>query len=174
MAAASSGDQVIAINATRSKSRSRRRLPAGLGVLLLVAAFALPAHAAPPPPPGGHHPIHFGGNNRAGYPPLNQVVGVPREGAPVAAALSVTAQPNPFRASTRLRFATQPGERVRVRVFTTQGRMVRELAAGSGAGTQQAVWDGRDQRGRRLPPAVYLYRVDAGARSARGKLVLIR
>jgi hypothetical protein len=141
---------------------------------VLLAMLAATAFAAPPPPPGGHLRIHYGGNNRTGYPALNQPTAVGPAHEQVAVALAVEITPNPFRAMIRFRFSTRPGERARVRIFTAAGSEVRDLAGVGAVGLQQIAWDGRDRRGRAVPTGIYFYRVDAGSRSARGKVIHVR
>jgi hypothetical protein len=156
----------------RESHRPDRRLRALL--VLLVSAYAAIAWAAPPPPPGGHILIHHGGNNRPGYPPLQQRLAVPPPSIRTAM-LKVTCSPNPFNSSTRFSFSSGPEEPCRVRVFTLQGRQVRTIATSSRAGgVRQVVWDGRDQRGRRLPPGMYAFRVEAGGRTASGKVIYVK
>ncbi|HYM81452.1 MAG TPA: FlgD immunoglobulin-like domain containing protein [Candidatus Limnocylindria bacterium] len=147
------------------------RLAAGVTVVVLGAWSAV-AVAAPPPPPGGHHRTYSGGDNRPGYPTGTTAVQPPA--LDVSRKLVVEVVPNPFRTATHFRFTTLPGEASRVRVFSSSSRLVREISGGREGGARQAVWDGRDQKGRRLPAGLYLYRVDAGTRSARGKLVYLR
>ena len=58
-------------------------------------------------------------------------------------------------------------------VFDAEGRRVRTLAGSSAcAGPNTAVWDGRDNRGRRLPLGVYVVVLDAGEKRIRVKVVL--
>ena len=130
----------------------------------------------PPRPPGGHIPLYQGGNNRAGYPPLNQTVSVPSSPAGPIATLDVSCSPNPFRSRAQFRFTTRPDERGRLQVFTLNGRLVRSFAVESRrTGLRREItWDGRDQRGRRLAPGMYLYRVGLGARSGQGKILHVR
>jgi len=66
----------------------------------------------------------------------------------VVSAAPVRAYPNPFRASTRL---AVPAGTHAIRILDARGRVVRTLAAGSGA----LVFDGRDAAGQPLPGGVY-------------------
>ena len=140
---------------------------------IVLAAGAMPLMAAPPAAPGGHHAIGYGGSNRGGYPALQQRVGVPNRKKPDPLALAVAILPNPFRAATQFEFVTRVDERARVRVFTADGKQVRELT-GQSTGLQRLTWDGRDHKGRRLPAGIYLYRIEAGARIASGRITLVR
>lgn len=63
--------------------------------------------------------------------------------------------PNPFLGSTRIRFQ---GDKARLRVFSLQGRMVRDFGVVSGG----VVWDGRDEVGRKVGAGVYLVRMGRG------------
>jgi flagellar hook assembly protein FlgD len=64
---------------------------------------------------------------------------------------------------------------VALRVHDLTGRVVRTLVDGArAAGTHEAVWDGRDSRGRDLPSGVYLARMGTSAGTASGKLLLAR
>jgi YVTN family beta-propeller protein len=69
--------------------------------------------------------------------------------------------PNPFHASTELRFSlARPGV-VSVAVYDVLGREVRVLARGQtfSAGPQRLGWDGRDGAGREVGAGVYLVRL---------------
>ncbi len=99
------------------------------------------------------------------------IVGVPDDPAGDAAVGDgARAWPNPFNASTTIRYVLPaPGERD-LAIYDVAGRHVRSLASGTvAAGEQQAVWDGRDDAGNRVSPGVYLYRLrtDSGVQSRR-------
>ncbi|MFN8588146.1 MAG: family 16 glycosylhydrolase [Candidatus Eisenbacteria bacterium] len=85
--------------------------------------------------------------------------------APTPRPLSAAA-PNPFRASTTLRFTLAKDERYSVTVHDLSGRRVRDLESGRGvAGEHRVSWDGRTDAGTTAAPGVYLVRVrrDSGA-----------
>jgi DNA-binding beta-propeller fold protein YncE len=85
-------------------------------------------------------------------------------------------RPNPFRASTEIRFlvpGTSP-QHVSVEVFDVVGRRIagvldRDLPAGV-AGVE---WNGRDDAGRAVGSGVYLYRVTVGERRLTAKMLRI-
>ena len=54
---------------------------------------------------------------------------------------------------------------IAVRVFDLQGRSVATLYDGWCLGPQRATWDGKDDRGKDLPPGVYVCQVQARART---------
>jgi len=65
--------------------------------------------------------------------------------------------PNPSVGATRLRFVLPRAGEASVVLNDLQGRHVRRLALGMmSAGAGEAVWDGRDDSGRRVAPGVYL------------------
>ncbi len=83
-------------------------------------------------------------------------------------------RPNPFRASTAIRFALPVASQVRLEIFDLQGRRVALLANGSFvAGYQTLKWDHRDGRGNQARPGIYLYRLQAGTFRSEKKMVLL-
>ncbi len=86
-----------------------------------------------------------------GYP-----IGVPS--SPPASGERGLAVPNPFAQSTRIDFET--GQALRdaaVSIYSTDGRLVREIRVGTVAVDHFAVtWDGRDADGGLVAPGVYL------------------
>ena len=85
--------------------------------------------------------------------------------------------PNPFRAATAIRCdvpAAAPAGRVLVQVSDLRGRSVRTLADREmGPGAYSLTWDGRDDRGARLPAGVYLCRAVGTTGTAARKLLLL-
>jgi len=80
--------------------------------------------------------------------------------------------PNPFSGQTRLALAPPPGRDATVSVYDVAGRLVCRLIVHEGA--TEVVWDGRDDRGRRLPSSVYFARMDRpGGSSCTARLVLL-
>jgi hypothetical protein len=92
----------------------------------------------------------------------------------VAGAGSVTAAPNPFRATTRFAYAAASGARVALDVFDAAGRRVRTLAGGTAPAAGAIDWDGRDDFGRTVAPGVYPYRLAVGDRAATGRVLRLR
>jgi hypothetical protein len=83
-------------------------------------------------------------------------------------------EPNPFNPSTRIRFTLEAEGPVRLTVFDLKGKAVRRVLDEVRAeGNHAVTWDGRDDRGRRLPSGMYLYRLEAdGERMARKMMLL--
>lgn len=89
--------------------------------------------------------------------------------------LMSAAAPNPFRATTTLRFTLRQDERYSVSVHDLSGRRVRDLAAGRGpAGERTVSWDGRTEDGPRAAPGVYLVRLRRDSGAEVRKIVLQR
>jgi hypothetical protein len=105
----------------------------------------------------------------------------PRAGAsppldvPVTAAAAVlSVSPNPTRGATTLRFTLPARGRVVARVLDVRGARVRDLLdAERAAGVQALPWDGRDARGRRVAPGVYVVEVVAGGRLRAGRVAVL-
>jgi hypothetical protein len=83
--------------------------------------------------------------------------------------------PNPFRPQTTIGYRLEQDCPVTLRVFDYQGRLVRTLATAeqSTAGPHEKVWDGRDDRGRRVSAGVYFYRITAEKQETARRMVLL-
>lgn len=83
--------------------------------------------------------------------------------------------PNPFNPETRIRYALARPGHVVLTIFNVLGQEVRTLVdARQPAGVFDAVWDGRDAAGRRVPGGVYVYRMDAHGAEVSRKMVLVQ
>ena len=88
---------------------------------------------------------------------------------------TIRVSPNPFSRETVLRYRLERAGLVRLHVFDPSGRRVAALVDGSrAAGPHDVVWSGRDQKGRRLPPGVYFYRLQVHDRIESGRMVHLR
>jgi hypothetical protein len=84
-------------------------------------------------------------------------------------------RPNPTRGSLTLRFALPRAAPVRLTIYDTTGRLVRELASGARpAGEQAIAWDLRDERGRSVRAGFYFARLEVEGRSLIQKLTALR
>ncbi len=96
--------------------------------------------------------------------------------APLASlkAATITAAPNPFVDDTSIRFALDEGADVRVRVLDVLGKTLRTVEQGwKAAGSHSISWDGRDDRGDKVPAGAYFVRLDTGSVPAFGKILRI-
>jgi len=90
------------------------------------------------------------------------------------------ARPNPFSQITTISYQIAKGGPASLKIYNVLGQEVRTLAEGEHkAGRHQAVWDGRDGRGRKVSSGVYFYRLtaavgEAGENRASGKLLRLR
>jgi hypothetical protein len=88
---------------------------------------------------------------------------------------SLTAQPNPFRASTRLAFELERPGAVEMSIYDMRGARVRTLVdAPYPSGLHQTVWDGADDQGRRLSSGLYFVRVETEGKSRSKGVVLLQ
>lgn len=87
----------------------------------------------------------------------------------------VGAAPNPFNPTTTVRFELSVPSHVSVTIYDAKGRSVRTLVDESrSAGSFDAVWDGRDDRGHSAGSGVYFVRMVAGDYSRSAKVVMLR
>ena len=64
---------------------------------------------------------------------------------------------------------------MRLTVFSTLGQIVRVLVDETKSqGRHSVVWDGRDAFGRSVTSGLYLYRLEAGAEAATGRMVMVK
>lgn len=102
------------------------------------------------------------------------VTAVPEE-APPAALTAVRAAPNPFSASTQVRFATSRDEHADVAIYDVTGRRVRYLHRGSlPAGDHAIPWEGKDGNGRALAAGIYFVRVRTPSMDVTSKIHHLR
>jgi hypothetical protein len=93
---------------------------------------------------------------------------------PAATALALEQNyPNPFNTSTAINYSLVQSSRVTLRIYSVLGARVATLINQyQTPGRYSLQWDGSDDRGRRLGPGVYLYRIDAGGFTRSQKLVI--
>jgi FlgD Ig-like domain len=83
--------------------------------------------------------------------------------------------PNPARESIALRFALPRESSVRLAIYDTSGRQVRELASGTqSAGPHAVTWDLHDEGGRAVGAGLYFARLDAGGQTLVQKLTTMK
>jgi hypothetical protein len=84
--------------------------------------------------------------------------------------------PNPFDATTTVRYDLPSSERVKLTVFDVTGKVVRTLVdlPVQAAGRHSATWDGRDEAGRSVAPGVYFSRLETGRFSATERMTLLK
>jgi len=100
------------------------------------------------------------------------------EGGPAASLLRTEFQvgrPNPAIGAIIFHYQLAKDLKVSLRVYNLAGQLVRALVDGPiSAGVHEALWDGRNNEGKRLPAGVYLVRFEAGDYQAIKKAVIVR
>jgi hypothetical protein len=90
--------------------------------------------------------------------------------------IDMTVFPNPTRNGARITLAVRPdASGLEVVVYDLNGRRVRGLwsSAGPSVKTLNVTWDGRSDRGPRVPAGVYFIGATAGPLSAKRRLVIV-
>jgi photosystem II stability/assembly factor-like uncharacterized protein len=86
--------------------------------------------------------------------------------------------PNPFNPETKIVFlvpANMPQQRVALKVFDTNGRLVSALFDRKDAtGRYEVIWNGKDSSNRDMASGVYVCRIEAGELSRSKKMILLR
>ncbi len=83
--------------------------------------------------------------------------------------------PNPFNASTAIRYSLRAVADVELVLFDVTGRRVATLVDGvQPAGRHTAYWDGRMNSGVEVASGIYIYRLRVGERQRARKLLLLR
>ena len=88
--------------------------------------------------------------------------------------------PNPFNASTDIRYALPRGSRIELTVYDLLGQRIRTLVEGmQPAGWHTARWDGRDEVGQSVASGLYLYTLRAQTKQGAveigtGKMTLLK
>ncbi len=83
--------------------------------------------------------------------------------------------PNPFNAETSIAFDLSVSGAVRLSVYDILGRRVRDLNAGRfPVGRNVIIWNGADDRGKRVSSGVYLYRLRFGGADRTGRMLFLK
>ena len=84
--------------------------------------------------------------------------------------------PNPFNPRTTIAFEVLGQTATSLRVFDLQGRLVRTLLSDQTfpRGRHEAIWNGRDDTGRRVASGTYFYRLEAGDYSETKRVALVK
>ncbi|MCU0607280.1 MAG: C45 family autoproteolytic acyltransferase/hydrolase [Candidatus Edwardsbacteria bacterium] len=94
---------------------------------------------------------------------------------PVAPAIALRSEPNPFRGSAMISYQTPAAGHVSLRVYNIGGQLVRTLVDGPRpAGRHTVRWDGRGDGGLALASATYICLLTAGGRTAAARTTLLR
>jgi hypothetical protein len=103
---------------------------------------------------------------------LGPATGVENSDAALPQNLTILANyPNPFNASTTIRFGAPIKGQATLQIFDILGRAVRSFEIGEGVG--EITWDGIDSDGEPVSSGVYFYRIEDKPSAVR-KMVLLR
>lgn len=103
------------------------------------------------------------------------VAGAENPGALPAAFRLYPNHPNPFKPATRITYDLPERVAVVLTIYDVLGQPVKELVRGMQAPGRHVVqWQGRDDHGEALPSGISVYRLQAGAHSRVGRLLLLR
>ncbi len=97
-----------------------------------------------------------------------------------AAPILFPAYPNPFNNAVQIPYRLVEGGRVALRIYDVLGQEVRRVDLGSQAAGyyygpgRAAVWDGRDQRRRRVGSGLYIYEMQTGGLKAHRKIIFVQ
>jgi hypothetical protein len=107
--------------------------------------------------------------------PDSQATGVEEAGL-AAGPPRLSSQPNPFNPRTTLRFQLAAADQVRLEICDPSGRVVRTLMdnAALSAGEQQAIWDGRDDRGHKVGTGTYFAKLQTTKGFTAKKMILLK
>jgi len=85
-------------------------------------------------------------------------------------------QPNPTRQGIDIRFQIPEKRPVNLKVYDASGKQVRILfrAKSQKPGVYTISWDGKDNRGRRVPSGVYFIRLNSEKESKLRKVIMLR
>jgi len=83
--------------------------------------------------------------------------------------------PNPMRENCAINFWLPKEEKAELSIYDVAGRKIREWVIGRREGGKQAIqWDGKDEKGRKVPGGVYFYRLRTGSWAKTRKMVVVR
>jgi hypothetical protein len=81
--------------------------------------------------------------------------------------------PNPFNPFTIIRFELPQNQLVRVKIYDALGREVKNLLENElPRGTNEVLWDGKNDNGFSLPSGVYIYRIESNGSILSSKMIL--
>ncbi len=121
--------------------------------------------------------VPLSGGRAIAFVPLrleqSQSTGVDTAELPAAVALAPNF-PNPFNPTTQIRFGLPTDQRVALRVYDVQGRLVATLAERSlPAGHHQVTWHGVDDNGSPVASGTYVYRLETETGVVTRKMTLV-
>ncbi len=133
-------------------------------------------------PEAGHSPLLSGTYSRKVIDwlyahPKPEAVSV-AGGQPAAASSPsfgiASTSPNPFRSTTEILFRAGAIGTHALSIYDVRGRLVRALTPSTTSGSGRAVWDGRDNAGRKAAAGIYFVNLTNGSATSTRKVILAR
>lgn len=83
--------------------------------------------------------------------------------------------PNPFNPKTEISFSLPSDQKVSLKIYNVEGRLVKTLVSGSRiAGSHQVFWSGNNDRGDRVASGLYFYRLTTDSGVLTRKMTLLK
>jgi hypothetical protein len=106
---------------------------------------------------------------------VDEITAAPSDRTPVVGLRLDQNVPNPFNPITRIPYGVSAPADVRLAIYDLRGGLVRVLVNDHhDPGRYEALWDGRNERGKGVASGVYFYRLESGSVSRTRKLTLLR
>ena len=84
-------------------------------------------------------------------------------------------QPNPFNPATEIAFGLPATQKISLKIFDVNGRLIRTLADGEyPAGRHSLAWRGTDDSGRPVASGMYFYRLTGREQTVTNKMLLLK
>jgi hypothetical protein len=109
------------------------------------------------------------------WSPANSGLNDPRGAAALVTAMHLLQnQPNPFSPETRIAFDLPKAGPVELVVYGVNGRQIRRLVKDTReAGRHSAIWNGRDDAGRKVGSGIYFYQLIAAGVAESRRMILL-
>ena len=83
--------------------------------------------------------------------------------------------PNPFNPETIIQYRLPRDSKIKINIYNLLGQKVSTLLSGNMlAGVHGVNWDGVDERGKKVPSGVYIYRLEVAGNAVSKKMVLLQ
>jgi hypothetical protein len=82
--------------------------------------------------------------------------------------------PNPFSPNTTIAFNVKSQQKVQIEIYNTKGQLIRTLKSDVKAGTNNLVWNAKDESGKKVSAGLYFYNIKGGKFTASKKMILLK
>jgi len=90
-------------------------------------------------------------------------------------AIKASNAPNPFNPSTTISYTLEEPGHVSVKIFNTQGQLIRTLFNGQqSSGTHSILWNGLDEHSEKVSTGLYFYRIESGNKVLTKRMMLMK